>query len=210
MADRALASTLVRLRVDLNRIAKSTQKLSERFRRGGNDNLRTYVGSRLVAGDLLAIPNADFYTLRHEVAEEDLFNSYEVYFYHVTKIKDVGTMTLRYAGRIEPLDGLITPAFKVSLNLDRLPRDAFDLPVGSTNQWLVATSHGKTQIQAMFPTLKSSSSGGGGGGDRNRRSGGKDHGGRSSSSGNHGNSGSSSGGGGSIRSTSADISSHTS
>lgn len=112
VADHKAVWALIRPRVDYKKVAKSAQCLGNRFIRGGNENLKTIASNQLQAGDLMAIPNADFsaITEQHSFHEDMLLSSYEVYFYTVTEVTHQ-SMTLSYAGRTEPQDTRATAEF---------------------------------------------------------------------------------------------------
>ena len=116
----------------------------------------------------MVIPNADFSTAsnRHTFSEEGLFHSYCVYFYAVTGIGQ-RTITLQYAGRVEPLDTHPAAEFTTLLHLDQLPRDSITFPLDLDGNWVIATTRGAKLVQVLFPgTANDSSSNGrsGGGG----------------------------------------------
>lgn len=111
--------------------------------------------------DLVVIPNADFSTAsnRHTFSEESLFHSYWVYFYVVTAIGQ-RTITLQYAGRIEPLDSNPVAEFTTLLHLDLLPRDSITLPLDLDGNWVIATTRGAKLVQVLFPGTANDSSNG--------------------------------------------------
>ena len=107
--------------------------------------------------DLVVIPNADFSTAsnRHTFSEESLFHSHWVYFYVVTAIGQ-RTITLQYAGRIEPLDTHPVAEFTTLLHL--LPRDSITLPLDLDGNWVIATTRGAKLVQVLFPGTANDSS----------------------------------------------------